>query len=88
MKELTTSIQSWLDGVDSRWKQLPVKESRRIVMYSFSGYLLITLAVIVQVVYQVSTSKSTMEIEHITNPVKVKINKKINEPKTADDERE
>ena len=88
MKELTTSIQYWLDGVDSRWKQLPARESRRIILYSFAGYLLITLAVIVQVVYQVSTSKSTMEIEHITNPVKVKINKKINEPKTADDERE
>jgi hypothetical protein len=89
MKELTTSISSWLDGMDRRWRQLSAKASRRIVLYSFTGYLLITLAVIVQVIYQLRASKGTMEIKHITNPViKIKPVKKMYEPKTADDERE
>jgi len=77
-----------MDTIDRRWKQLPARESRRIVLYSFAGYLLITLVIIVQVVYQLNAGRNTMEIKHITNPVKVKIHKNIKEPKTADDERE
>ena len=89
MKAYTTSISSWMDTMDRRWKQLPERESRRIVLYSFAGYLLITLVIIVQVVYQLNAGQNTMEINHISNPVaKVKVNKNINEPKSADDERE
>lgn len=88
MKELNNSIQTWLDSVDNSWKQLPAKDSRRIVLYTFACYVAITLAVIMQVAYQVSTAESTMEIEHISNPVKVTIEKEITKPKTADDESE
>jgi len=89
MKELITSLSSMIHGMDRRWKQLPNRDSRRIVLYSFAGYTVITLAVFVQVAYQVNTSKSAMDIEHISNPVaKVKASKNINEPKTADHERE
>jgi len=89
MKEYTTSITSWLDSIDQRWKELPARESRRIVQYSFAGYLLITLVIIVQVVYQLNAGQNTMEIKHISNPVaKVKASKNINEPKTVNDERE
>ncbi|RYY53805.1 MAG: nitrogen regulatory IIA protein [Chitinophagaceae bacterium] len=89
MKAYTTSISSWIDTMDRRWKQLPARESRRIVLYSFAGYLLITLVIIVQVVYQLNAGQNTMEIKHISNPVaKVKAGKNINEPKTAEDERE
>lgn len=76
MKELTTLIKYGLDSMEGRWKQLPQKDSRRIVRYSFAVYVLLTIGVIVQVAYQVSTSKSSMEIEHITNPVKVRVNTK------------
>ena len=89
MKAYITSKSSWMDGMDRRWKQLPARESRRIVLYSFAGYLLITLMIIVQVAYQLNAGQNTMEIKHISNPVaKVKASKNINEPKTADDERE
>jgi uncharacterized membrane protein len=89
MKELTTSVNSLMNGMDKRWKQLPVRDSRRIVLYSFTGYIIITLAVLAQVVYQVSTSKSAMEIEHISNTVaKVISDKKKSEIKTASDERD
>ncbi|TRW23656.1 hypothetical protein FMM05_13430 [Flavobacterium zepuense] len=88
MKALTNSIKPWLEGMDTRWQQVPAKDARRIIAYSFGGYVLITLAVLVQIVCKVSTSKSSMEIKHITNPVTVKANKKINELKTEDYERE
>jgi len=89
MKAYTTSIGSWMDTMDMRWKQLPARESRRIVLYSFAGYLLITLVIIVQVVYQLNAGQNTMEIKHISNPVaKFKAGKNINEPKTANYERE
>lgn len=78
-----------MNTMDRRWKELPARESRRIVLYSFAGYLLITLVIIVQVVYQLNAGQNTMEINHISNPVaKVKASKNINQPKTADDERE
>ena len=89
MKELTTSLNSLINGMDRRWKQLPARDSRRIVLYSFTGYIIITLAVLAQVVYQVNTSKGAMEIEHISNTVAKVISKKKNtEIKNADDERD
>jgi len=89
MKAYTTSISSWIDTMDRRWKELPARESRRIVLYSFAGYLLITLVIIVKVVYQLNAGQNTMEIKHISNPVaNVKAGKNINEPKTVNDERE
>ena len=89
MKELTPSLSLLMDRMDRRWKQLPARDSRRIVLYSFTGYIIITLAVLAQVVYQLSTSKSAMEIEHISNTVaKVISDKKKSEIKTADDERD
>ena len=89
MKDFTTSLSFWLDDIDQHWKQLPARDSRRIVLYSFAGYLLITLMIIVQVVYQLNARQNTMEIKHISNPVaKVKASKNINEPKTVNDERE
>jgi len=89
MKELTITITSLMDGMERRWKQLPTRDSRRIVLYSFAGYIIITLAVLAQVTYQVSTSKSAMEIEHISNTVaKVISDKKNNTIKTTGDERD
>ncbi|WP_162926975.1 nitrogen regulatory IIA protein [Flavobacterium psychrotrophum] len=79
MKAYTTSLSSWMDTIDRRWKQLPARESRRIILYSFAGYLLITLMIIVQVVYQLYAGQKTMEIKHISNPVaNVKASKNIN----------
>jgi len=90
MKELTTSLSSLMHGMDRRWKQLPTRDSRRVILYSFAGYMVITLAVLAQVIYQVNTSKSAMEIEHISNTVAKVISDKNNnnEIKTTGDERE
>jgi len=89
MKELTTSFSSLMHGMDRRWKQLPTQDSRRILIYIFAGYIVITLAVLAQVVYQVSNSENAMEIEHISNTVAKAISdKKNNEIKTTGDERE
>ena len=62
-------MDTWQDRLDSRWKQLPAPEKRRIVLYSFAGYLLVTLAVVVQVIYEVGNTREEVEIEHISTPV-------------------
>lgn len=85
---LTTSVRSWQDGMEKRWKQLPVEESRRIVLYFFTCYVCITLAVLVQVVYQVSTNSNTIKIDHIINPVVVNVIKEKQKPNTDNNERE
>lgn len=69
MKAITTSVRLWRDSMERRWKQLPVKDSRGIVLYCFVAYVCLTLAVLAQVVYQINTNKSTIEIQHISNPV-------------------
>lgn len=35
--ELTNSIRSQCEAMERRWKQLSVKDSRRIVLYSFAA---------------------------------------------------
>lgn len=67
--ELTNSIRCCREAMEKRWKQRSVKDSRRIVLYCFAFYVCLTLAVLMHVVYQISTGKNTIEIQHISNPV-------------------
>lgn len=87
MKEFTTSINSWMDKLDRRWKQLPARESSRIVLYSFAVYVAVTLYVLLQVVHQIGSTRQKLEIRHISNPV-AEENPTIllNEPKKGEDE--
>lgn len=84
---LSTSIRSWQDSMEKRWKQLPVKDSRRIVLFCFAFYVCLTLAVLVHVVYQISAGKNTIEIQHISNPV-AKVLKDKQERNMHNNERE
>ncbi len=74
MNKLQLSLEPWLDRMDSHWKKLPEGQRKRVVLYSFAGYLAITLAVLVQVIVQVGEQRE-MPIKHITNPLANGINK-------------
>ncbi len=69
MKKFHLPLDGWQDRLDCRWKQLPAVQKRRIVLYSFAGYLLITIAIVVQVIYEVGNARLGIAIEHISNPV-------------------
>lgn len=62
-------MDTWLDRLDFRWKQLPALQKRRIVLYSFVGYLLITIAIVAQVIYEVGNADKGEDLERISNPV-------------------
>ena len=68
MKKLQLSLEPWLDKLDSQWKQLPQVQRKRVVLYSFAGYLIITLAVLIQVIMQLGQQRE-MPVTHITNPL-------------------
>lgn len=86
------SMEAWQDRLDSHWKQLPASKKRRIVLFSFAGYLLITIAVVLQVIYEIGTEEENMHIEHISTPAKrdgaANTGVKIHEFKRQDNERE
>jgi hypothetical protein len=69
MEKFRISFDGWQDRLDCCWKQLPPEKKRRIVLYSFAGYLLITIAIILQVIYQMGNAPDKIGIEHIHNPV-------------------
>lgn len=75
MKKLQISLQPWLDRLDHRWKQLPGDKRRRVVLYSFAGYLILTIAVVLQVITQLGNQRETVPVRHITNPVAKSIEK-------------
>lgn len=69
MKKFHITMDAWQDRLDSRWRALPAPQKRRIVLYSFAGYLLVTVAIVIQVIYEVGNAREGVEIEHISNPV-------------------
>ena len=69
MERFHIPMAAWQDRLDLRWKQLPAQKKRRIVLYSFAGYVVITIAIVLQVIYEVGTPKGNVDIEHIINPV-------------------
>lgn len=69
MKKFHITMDTWQDRMDSRWRALPASQKRRIVLYSFAGYLLVNIGIIIQVIYEVGNTRETLEIEHISNPV-------------------
>jgi hypothetical protein len=69
MKNIRTTIDKWLDGLDKRWDELPIQKQRHYALYFFSAYLLLTIVMISKVCYDTINTDSTMIIEHILNPV-------------------
>ncbi|WP_431498783.1 nitrogen regulatory IIA protein [Flavobacterium sp.] len=69
MKNLRTNMSEWFDRLDERWQALPVRKQHRYTLYFFTGYVLLTLAVIFKVWLDTARSDNDMEIKHIDNPV-------------------
>ncbi|MFL9836762.1 nitrogen regulatory IIA protein [Flavobacterium sp. ST-75] len=69
MEKFHSVRDTWQDRLDSRWRQLPARQRRRIVLYSFAGYLLVTAVVVVQVVNELGNARRGVGIQHISNPV-------------------
>ena len=51
--------------LDQHWLALPRERQRRIVLYCFSGYLLLTLAVIVQLCSAPSKQQVVLKANHL-----------------------
>ncbi|MGH2666720.1 MAG: nitrogen regulatory IIA protein [Flavobacterium sp.] len=62
-------MSEWFDRLDERWQALPVRKQHRYTLYFFTGYVLLTLAVIFKVWLDTARSDNDMEIKHIDNPV-------------------
>ena len=69
MKNLRTKIDNWFERLDERWKALPVGKQRRYTLLFFAGYLLLSVAVMLKVCYDVAKSDNKITIEHIENPI-------------------
>lgn len=74
MKNLRTIINSRIDRLDERWRELPWKKQHRYMLLLFAGYALLSIIVLVKVCYDVGKSNEGINIEHIENPV-IKQNK-------------
>lgn len=70
MKNLRTTINNWFDKLDGQWRTMPVKKQHRYTLLLFFGYALLSVAVLLQVCYDVAHSDNTMTIEHIENPIR------------------
>ncbi|TWI20316.1 nitrogen regulatory IIA protein [Sphingobacterium siyangense] len=69
MKKIRNSIDNWMNDLDFRWRELPIKKQHRYTLYFFLGYLLLTSGVIVKILYDTESSDNGLKIEHIKNPV-------------------
>ena len=71
-------------ALEHQWKQLAEKQRRKLVLYVFGGYCVLTLIVIIQVIVAFGSTPDALKVDHIENPIKVQQDpKKNNEPKTA-----
>ena len=83
MKNLRGSIQIWEERLEENWIALPRIRQRKIILYFFLGYALITAAVIVQVWYEARKPEKDIQIEHI-NPLPKKKESATTEAKTKE----
>jgi hypothetical protein len=67
-----------------QWKQLAEKQRRKLVLYAFGGYCVLTLIVVIQVIVAFGSTPDVLKVDHIENPIRVRQDPKMNsEPKTA-----
>ncbi len=69
MKKLRATIDRYFDQLDNRWRALPLRKQHQYTLRFFVGYLLLTVVVIGQVIYDTGASENDLHIEHIENPV-------------------
>lgn len=70
MKNLRTAISNWFDKLDGQWRAMPARKQHRYTLLLFSGYAILSVAVLLKVCYDVAKSDSTLTIEHIENPIR------------------
>jgi flagellar basal body-associated protein FliL len=73
MKNIRTSISNWEERLEDRWVTTPRKDQRKIILYCFIVYILITAVAIVQVWYEVHKSQKDVQMEHISPLPKNKV---------------
>ncbi len=84
MQTLVERINARKAALDRQWKQLAEKQRRKLVLYAFGGYCVLTLIVVIQVIMAFGSTPDVLKVDHIENPIKVRQDPKMNsEPKTA-----
>ncbi|MFP5438865.1 MAG: hypothetical protein ACLGH8_13850 [Bacteroidia bacterium] len=69
---------------ERQWKQLAEKQRRKLVLYAFGGYCVLTLIVVIQVIMAFGCTPDALKVDHIENPIKVRQDPNMNsKPKTA-----
>jgi hypothetical protein len=81
MKKLRANMDSYFKKLDGRWQALPVGKQHKYTLCFFIGYLLLTAGVILKVWSDAGKADSSLDIEHIENPV---LKKKVNPKKLQD----
>lgn len=69
MKNIRNDIDKWLELLDKRWEELPIKKQRQYLLHFFTGYLLLTTVVIINVCFTTARSKNDLDISHIESTV-------------------
>jgi flagellar basal body-associated protein FliL len=72
MKNIRASISNWEERLEDRWVATSRKGQRKIILYCFIVYILITAVAILQVWYEVHKSKKDIQMEHISQLSKKK----------------
>lgn|GEM_PF-2119678 len=69
MKKLQPAISRYLLKIEARWQKLTTGKQRRIIVYVFCGYVVLTVAVVGNVCLDRSRTTGPLRIRHIENPV-------------------
>lgn len=84
MQTLVERINAHKAALEHQWKQLSEKQRRKLVLYAFGGYCVLTLIVVIQVIMAFGSTPDVLKVDHIENPIKVQQDPKMNnESKTA-----
>lgn len=65
MKNFREKIDKWLESLDKHWDKLPIKKQQKYLQYFFTGYLLLTIVVVVNVWRDTAACENRLEIGHI-----------------------
>ncbi len=69
MIKIKQKWDDYIDELDERWRELPLKKQHQYTLYFFAVYLLLTIGIVLKVWHDTSTSDNTMVIEYIENPI-------------------
>ncbi|UKB78601.1 nitrogen regulatory IIA protein [Chryseobacterium sp. MEBOG07] len=71
MKNVRTIISNRCEKLDGKWRKLSARKQKKWVILFFTGYLLLTVGVVITVWYDAKTNtvKQKSVTGHIRNPV-------------------